>query len=433
MPRVLIAGGGLAGLAASAALGGAGFEVELLESRGFLGGRATSYPLADGSEVIDNCQHVLLACFRNLLDLYERLGVRDRIRFFREFYFIEPGGRLSKFKAGSLPAPLHFLGSFARLRFLSAGDKIALARGVRAIERQYTRRGDLDGITMLEWLLDQRQTPRAIDLFWRQILVSAINEDLERMAARHGFQVFWKGFLERADAHHMGLAAVPLAELYSSGIPARVNVRLRSPLDCFRFEDGRVAAAISGGEELRADYYISTLPFERVAAAAPGLALDLGSFEHSPITGIHLWFDRAVTELPYGTLLGRTIQWFFNKDGGRYLQVVVSASRSLVEMGRQEVIDLAVRELGEFLPLVREAALVKAHVVKEVRATFSAKPGLEAVRPPARTAVPNLFLAGDWTRTGWPATMEGAVRSGYLAAEAIAEASGSPHSFVLEP
>ncbi len=203
-------------------------------------------------------------------------------------------------------------------------------------------------------------------------------------------------------------------------------------MDCFRFEGGRVAAATAGGAEHQADYYVCALPFERVPAAAPDLALDLSAFEHSPITGIHLWFDRPVMDLPYATLLDRTIQWAFNKGEGRYVQLVVSASRSLVEMGRQEVIDLAVRELGEFFPRAREAALVKAHVVKEVRATFSGTPGLDALRPPAATAIPNLFLAGDWTRTGWPATMEGAVRSGYLAAEAITKAAGRPERFLLE-
>ena len=432
MPRVLVAGGGLAGLSAAAALAGAGFEVDLFEARGFLGGRATSYPLADGSEVIDNCQHVLLGCFTSLLNLYERLGVRDRIRFFGEFYFIEPGGKVSTLKAGPLPAPLHFLGSFARLHFLSTGDKLALVRGLVALERQQNRR-DLDAITMIEWLREQRQTPRAIERFWKQVLVSAVNEDLDRMAARHGFQVLRQGFLAGADASRMGLAAVPLAELYAAHGLANVAVHLRTPVDCFRFADGRVATAVAGGAEHHADYYVCALPFERVPTVAPGLGLDLSAFEHSPITGIHLWFDRPVMELPYATLLDRTIQWAFNKGEGRYVQLVVSASRSLVEMGRQEIIDLALRELGEFFPRAREAVLVKAHVVKELRATFSAKPGLDALRPPAATAIPNLFLAGDWTRTGWPATMEGAVRSGYLAAEAITKAAGSPERFVVHP
>jgi len=173
--------------------------------------------------------------------------------------------------------------------------------------------------------------------------------------------------------------------------------------------------------------YVCALPFERIR----GLDLDVSRFTHSPITGIHLWFDRAITDLPHAVLLDRTIQWMFNKSGGRYIQLVVSASRSLTEMPRGEVIELALGELAEFFPLVRDAKLEKAHVVKEVRATFSASPGLEAERPVSETPLANLFLAGDWTRSGWPATMEGAVRSGYLAAEAVARHFGHPESFLL--
>jgi squalene-associated FAD-dependent desaturase len=434
MPRVLIAGGGLAGLAAAAALGGAGFEVEVFEARPFLGGRATSYtlPSEEGGEVIDNCQHVLLACFTNLLNLYRRLGVRDRIHFFREFRFVEPGGRVSVLGAGRLPAPLNLAGSFARLRFLSLKDKLALARGLMALARERGRRTDLDRITMLEWLREKRQTPGAIARFWQPVLVSAINEDLDRMAAGHGFQVLWQGFLAHPDAHRMGLSTVPLGELYAVRDLANASVHLKAPVECFGIEDGRVLAARVEGEPVAADYYVSALPFERVGAVAPGLGLDVSAFEHSPITGIHLWFDRPVMGFPHATLLDRTIQWAFDKGEGRTIQLVVSASRNLVEMSRQEVIGLALREFAEFFPAAGQARLLKAHVVKEVRATFSARPGLEALRPAARTGIPNLFLAGDWTRTGWPATMEGAVRSGYLAAEAVAEAAGRPQRFVGE-
>jgi zeta-carotene desaturase len=161
------------------------------------------------------------------------------------------------------------------------------------------------------------------------------------------------------------------------------------------------------------------------------LPIEWSAFTHSPITGIHLWFDRPVTSLAHATLLDRTIQWMFNKSEGRYIQTVVSASRSLLETPRQEIIDLAVRELAEFFPAVKEARLEKAQVIKEVRATFSARTGLEALRPAAQTSMKNFFLAGDWTRSGWPATMEGAVRSGYLAAEAVTEAAGMPRRFLL--
>jgi zeta-carotene desaturase len=428
MPSVMVIGGGLAGLSAAAALGSAGFRVEVFEARPFLGGRATSFPLApsdDASELIDNCQHVLLRCCVNLLDFYTRLGVRDRIRFYREFYFIEPGGRVSTLRRGVLPAPLHFTGSFLRLRFLEPGDKLAIARGLLALRRERAQRDDLDRITMLDWLREKRQTPRAIERFWRQVLVSAINEDIDRMAARHGFQTFWLGFLARAEGYEMGVPAIPLGELYSAELwPAAgdVTLHLRTPVE--RIDPDGITAA---GERHTADYYICALPFERL----PALGLTAPAFEHSPITGIHLWFDRSVTDLPHATLLDRTMQWMFNKAEGRYLQLVVSASRDLAAASRADIVALAVRELGEFLPRAREARLEKSHVIKEVRATFSAAPGTEALRPPSQTSRANLFLAGDWTRSGWPATMEGAVRSGYLAAEAVARASGRPARFLL--
>jgi len=208
-------------------------------------------------------------------------------------------------------------------------------------------------------------------------------------------------------------------------------LHLRAPIDRVIVEDGSVRGVVSQGDRSTADYYVSALPFERVPSIIPELDLNVNGFEHSPITGIHLWFDRSVTQLPHATLLDRTIQWMFNKSGGRYLEVVVSASRSLLEMPRAEVIALAVRELAEFIPRAGEAKLEKAHVVKEVRATFSARPGLEQRRPPSVTKFPNFFLAGDWTRSGWPATMEGAVRSGYLAAEAVSGVAGTPEKFLL--
>lgn len=424
MPKVVVLGGGLAGLSAAAALGQSGHEVTVLEARHFLGGRATSYPLpADESgEVIDNCQHILLRCCVNLLDFYKRLGVEQSIHFHKEFFFIEPGGRTSTMKAGILPKPLHFTGSFATLHFLSLADKIAVGRALLAIQSEWHTRKDLDAITMLDWLKEKHQPEQAIERFWRQILVSSINEELDRMAASHGFQVFSLGFLASSNSYQMGVPAVPLGELYSQDAWKRipgVNIRFRTPVTRIEFEDGQVSAAYSGDERFTADHYISALPFERLALLATPLQIDYTPFEHSPITGIHLWFDRPITDLPHATLLDRTLQWAFNKQDGRYIQLVVSASRTLTDMPRNEVIDLAVRELKEFFPAAQNAKLVKAHVVKEIRATFSAKPGLELLRPEARTAVPNLVLAGDWTRSGWPATMEGAVRSGYKAADVV--------------
>src|SRR5271157_4269108 len=429
MAKVLIAGGGLAGLAAAAALGDAGFDVDVFEARPFLGGRATSYPLpASGGaspEMIDNCQHVLMRCCVNLLDFYRRLGVRDRIRFYREFYFLEPGGRASLLRRGRLPAPFHLTGAFLKMKCLGLGDKLAIARALWAIRRERARRQDLDRISMLDWLLQKRQTPRAIDRFWRQILVSAVNEDLEHMAAIHGFQVFGLGFFGRADSYEMGVPSIPLAQLYAGETWSRLrNVRFhfRSPVE-------RVDAAgfVVAGERRVADHYICALPFERLEA----VGLPAPQFGHSPITGVHLWFDREVTTLPHATLLDRTMQWMFNKDSGKYLQLVVSASRDLTDLSRNEIIEIAVGDLRLYFPRVKGATLIKSHVIKEQRATFSAAPETESLRPTAQSGPPNVVLAGDWTRTGWPATMEGAVRSGYLAAEEVAQAARKPERFLI--
>jgi squalene-associated FAD-dependent desaturase len=435
MPSAIVIGGGLAGLASAAALGQSGFQVDLFEARGFLGGRATSYPVpGDSSEVIDNCQHVLLRCCVNLMDFYGRLGVEDRIQFHKQFFFIEPGGRTSVLEAGGLPAPLHFTGSFWDFTFLGLPDKFAIARALWAIRQEHASREDLDRITMLDWLHEKGQTELAIRRFWNQVLVSAVNEDLDQMAASHGFQVFWLGFLARANTYEMGIPAVPLGDLYGPEAWKRIpNVRLhlRAPVERVIAENDEIRGVIAEGVRHSADYCVCALPFERLPAVIPELGLNVEGFGHSPITGIHLWFDRSITELPHATLLDRTVQWMFNKSGGRYVQLVVSASRSLVEMPRAEVIALAVRELAEFLPLAKEATLEKAHVVKEIRATFSARAGLDQARPVSATKFRNFFLAGDWTRSGWPATMEGAVRSGYLAAEAVTRAAGSEQKFLL--
>ena len=437
-PKVAIFGGGLAGLASAVALGSADYEVSLYEARPFLGGRATSYPLNTGDEgsptTIDNCQHVLLRCCNNLLDFYRRLGVADRIAFHREFYWIEPGGRTSVMKRGLLPAPLHFTESFAKLRFLSLGDKLSVASGLLSVRYEYGTRKDLDRITMMDWLREKKQSHGAIERFWRQVLVSAVNEDLETMAAVHGLQVFYLGFLANATAYEMGIPRIPLGELYSEKCWAEypnVTISERATAQEVKIENGRVKAVKVGEKSVAADAFIFAVPFERLAGLLPSVEINSNHFRHSPITGIHLWFDRPITNLPHATLLDRTIQWMFNKDEGRYIQLVVSASRGLVEMGRNEVIELAVRELQDFFPSVKEAKLERAHVVKEVRATFSATPELEAIRPVNKTSVSNLFLTGDWTRSGWPSTMEGAVRSGYLAAEAVTEALGSKQRFLI--
>lgn len=451
--EVAVVGGGLAGLSTACALADSGFRVRLLEGRPYVGGRASSYEHPGTGEIVDNCQHVLLGCCTNLIDFYRQLGVANQIRWFDRIAFLEPGGRRSVLQSGSLPAPLHNAMSFMAAPALSLADKMAISRGMMAFAVGIPEDKNEN---FAEWLACHGQTRRAIERFWNPVLVSALNEDLDRVSVHYAAMVFRKSFMQSAQAGWMGVPSIPLSELYGhaqSYIQARGGeALLRHRVEGLKYDASRARWHIESGDNtFEADAVVLAVPFEAVKSFLPGLAeIDaqeadrlrgrLEHFEHSPITGIHLWFDRRVTEMEHAVLLDATIQWMYNKSllqpdhrgegAGSYLELVVSASKSLVEMQRQEIIDLALRELANYFPVVRDARLLKAAVIKEVRATFSVVPGLDAQRPEAKTKWPRLFLAGDWTSTDWPSTMEGAVRSGYLAAEAITVAEGLPKRFL---
>lgn len=449
-------GGGLAGLSAGVALAEAGWRVRLFEQRPFLGGRATSYVLPDG-EHVDNCQHVTLGCCTNLEDFYRRVRSAGKIKFFDRLLFQDPQGRTGEMQAGMLPAPFHMTGSFARFAPLTLADKRSIARAMLDILRAKGHTADLDapgGISMLQWLQRRKQTPGAIERFWRVVLVSALDEELDKTDARFGVDVFWKGFLSNRTGYRMGVPAVPLAELYDgckSEIEKRGGeVNLRMPVRIIRVENGGVTGVeFDGGRVETADAFVFALPHPAMAELAseemmrcePALA-QLAKIGVAPITGVHFWFDREVMREPFVTLLDTTTQWIFNKtalyggangDGkSQYLQLVISASYNLLQKPRQEIIDLCLKEVQHALPAAREAKLLKATVIKEIAATFSPRPGVDRWRPNQETRIRGMFLAGDWTDTGWPATMEGAVRSGYLAAEAVLRTAGTPRKF-LQP
>ena len=448
---VLVIGGGLAGLASAVALAEAGIKVRLFEKRPHLGGRATSYTLPDGFEV-DNCQHVTLGCCTNLEDFYRRAGAAGKVKFYDRLYFADRVGRRSTMQASKwLPPPLHMASWFLGFGALSLADKRSIARAMLAIARSGGQPPRIESVSMLDWLHRMKQTPDAIQRFWRVVLVSALDEELDRTEARYGIEVFWKAFLGSRGGYRVGIPSVPLADLYDGcreSIAARGGeVALRSGAREIRVREGKFAGAVlEDGSEVSADACISAVPHTVVpgmlpeAMTEPGGALaGLQNIRTSPITGVHLWFDGPVMTEPFLTLLDHTTQWVFNKTllygqaaRGQYLQLVISASYDLVPRSRQEIIDLCRSELGEVLPASRQAQLEKATVVKEISATFSPQPGVDQWRPAQKTSVGGLYLAGDWTRTGWPSTMEGAVRSGYLAAEAALAGFGRPQSF-LQP
>jgi squalene-associated FAD-dependent desaturase len=455
---VAIAGGGLAGLAAACALADAGFRVSLFEKRPFLGGRASSYEHPGTGEVVDNCQHVLFRLCTNLIEFYERIGVAGQIRWFDEMAFIEPGGRMSVMKSSPLPAPLHTAPSFLQFLFLAAADKLAIARALIPLTLSEQRD---NGQSFQHWLDLHGQTKNAVARFWRPILISALSEELDRISISAAAQVVRMSMLSR-EARQMGVPTVPLTDLYNTAgeyVRARGGVlHFRTSLAYLTPSETRVAVRIRGRVDERPyqvadvfDYFISALPFDAldqllvdIPESAP-LREKIAHFENSPITGIHLWFDRQISELDHAVLLDRTIQWMFHKSrlqpmrnsegalAGSYIELVVSSSKTLIDKSRAEIVDLALSEVREFFPAAREANLVKSTVIKEVNATYSPRPGIDAYRPTATTLWPRVFLAGDWTATGWPATMEGAVRSGYLAAEAVARAAGIKDARFVSP
>lgn len=453
--RVAVVGGGLAGLAAGSALAENGFHVTLFERRPYLGGRASSYQHPGTGEVVDNCQHVLLGCCTNLIEFYRRIGVENKIRWFDQLTFLEPGGRASVIRSSWLPAPFHTAPAFLRATCLNLADKLAVAAAMAALAPLTPSD---NGETFLAWLRRHGQTDGAINRFWKTVLVSALNEELENVSVRSAAQVIRESFLKSATAGRMGIPTVPLSDLYSAAgdyICARGGaVEFRCNVESFRAEPAQVKLLVSGQEQIF-DFVILAVPFDvlcrllpRTTAAEP-LQQSLAHFETSPITGIHLWFDRQITELEHAVLLDRTIQWMFHKSklfaagrhgfsdaaasNGSYVELVVSSSKSLVDKSRAEIIDMALKELCEFFPAARDANLIKSTVIKEIHATYSPRPGIDAYRPGSQTAWPRVFLAGDWTATGWPATMEGAVRSGYVAAQYVARVAGQRRVAFLTP
>ena len=445
-PTVAIIGGGLAGIGSACALADAGYPVTLFERRPFLGGRASSYEHPGTGEVVDNCQHVLLGCCTNLLNLYARLGVADKVRWYKRITFIEPGGRSSFIESSALPAPFHSAMSFLKFKLLSTRDKAGIARALIALLAGVPEDSSED---FLAWLRRKGQTQAAIDRFWAPVLISSLNEELDKSSVRYAAMVFRDAFLKSAEAGRMGVPTAPLSEIYGVAadyIRARGGeVRLRSGVEAVEFSDSSVTVRAED-RDFHLDYAISALPFHALSrilpqgAASEALQGKLSHLRTVPITGIHLWFDREITPLEHAALLDRNIQWMFQKSKiiakkregtGSYLELVVSSSKSTLEMGRAEIIELAMKELAEFFPSVRQATLIKATVIKEVHATFAPAPLSEQFRLSPATPWPRLFLSGDWTKTGWPSTMEGAVRAGYLTAEALALASGDARKFLV--
>jgi squalene-associated FAD-dependent desaturase len=447
----IVVGGGVAGMSAACALTDAGLRVKLLERRGYLGGRASSYLHPGVDEVIDNCQHVLFGCCTNLIGFYTRIGVADRIHWTTTMTMIEPGGQQTRLASSRwLPAPLHGLPSMLAAKALTRQDKIALARAFRKLMRPVPENSEE---TLGTWLRRNGQTPGAINRFWRLVIASALNADVDEIALPYAAKVIRELFLNSAEAGSMGMSTVPLSELYSGAEKylhdrdSEVIFNASVEGAAWDEETSQWTLTTRSGIQV-ADFLVLALPFEATGKLLPlmppahgveKLAEQIARQEHGPICSVHLWFDREITELDHAVLLDREIHWMYNKSRlqpwrktrGSYLELVISASREFAALSREDAIALAVRELSEFFPEVATAKLEKAALVKEVRATFTVPPGIDAARPASASPWPNCVLAGDWIATGWPSTMESAARSGHLAAESVCSTIGEPRKFLV--
>ncbi len=420
----IVAGGGIAGIAAALRLAEAGVRVTLVETRKKLGGRATSFMDVRTGDTIDNCQHVALGCCVNYLDLLGRLGASDKVRWTREQYWITRGGAVSIVRPRLLPAPLHFSLSMLGAKFLGAADLFALARIGPAIIR--CDRSRYQGITFAAFLRTHGQPQGLIDRFWSPVVMSACNLSCERVSAASALHVFQEGFFATAHAADMGVSTVPLLGLYD-----RAEAALTQAGGVLRLGTGVSRLWPSGiettaGERIEADAVVCALPFERARevvdaelrhADARFAAMD--RMEHSPILGVHLVFDRPVMQLPHAVLVQAGTQWLFRKDkAGCVLHAVISAADDWMALDETAIVDRVVADIRAYFPAAAGAVLLSGRPVKEKRATFAPTPQAEANRP-GTLGPSGIILAGDYTDCGWPATMEGATRSGYSAAATV--------------
>ncbi len=446
--RVAIVGGGLAGIAAALQLADADCQPIVIESRKILGGRATSFVDPRSGEVIDNCQHVLMGCCTNLIDLYDRLGVLDTIQWHRELYWTHDHGEIDRVKASWLPAPLHLALSFAGMKVLQRTERKQIRRAMwRMIRLGAKGRLVWSDRTFAQFLSDCRQYESTIRKFWNAVIVSACNLDVSRVSAAHAIQVFQEGFLANRWSYTMGLATVPLVELYGSVMTtlqaAGGEVHLGCSARAITYDGRRVSGVVTSDGVIEAAAVISAVPFQRLSKlvsdtmrAADTRLTALDQFEFSPILGVHLWFDQPIMDLPHLILTGGGVHWLFNKgidnQGRQYLHAVISAADEWMPLDEREIVSRVVEDIHAALPRSIGLEPVQVRSIKEKQATFAATPQAERFRPSASAGyvgvggggIENLFLAGDWCDTGWPATMEGAVRSGYTAAAAITGVGG---------
>ncbi|MEN6557812.1 MAG: hydroxysqualene dehydroxylase HpnE [Thermoguttaceae bacterium] len=444
-----VVGGGLAGMAAAAAARARGFRVELFEQSQTLGGRAGSIWDATVEQRIDQGQHVAMGCCTALMDFCRQAGIDGDFERCRQLHFLAPDGRQCDVApVGWLPAPLHLLPGLFHLRYLSLGQRWKIAKTLKKLQRlsqnaSFTVEKEK---TFGDWLREEKHSARAIDQFWSVVLTSALSETIDRADWSAACKVFCDGFLAHRGASDVLLPKKPLGAIFGDRVGrwlSAQNVTIHCNTPVRRIEGDAVRATelwLNDGVRRPFDAVVVAVPWwsagsllsDSLRSAMPELDA-AARLEPAAITAVHVWFDRPVTRLPHAVLVGRIGQWVFLRspkpsarigdpqDKKNYCQVIVSASHRLPSRTPDEWRTAILDELRAIWPAAREATVLHHRVIGQPRAVFSVSCGSDARRPPQRTAVENLALAGDWTSTGWPGTMEGAVRSGRLAVDRLVD------------
>lgn len=440
----IVVGGGPAGISAAVDLADAGLRILLVDNRHYLGGRASSFPDPVSGEILDACQHITLGCCTALDGLLNRLGVADRVRYLPEVHFSLPDGHRVTLSASGLPAPYHLLPSLLRAPGLGFADKLSAARLLRmAMQWASDRRKGAAAVGEAAAFADTcrlaRLTDAARELLIEPVVLSACNAQLEEVADSYGLMVLYEALCATRQGYRLGIPTVPLAELFTEPVQRYLGergsqVQVRVTVKAVQVdESGIVVVKTSSGREIRGRRCVVAVPWHALSRVLSSSLLTpqqqecTGVLQPSPIVGTHLWLDRPVDMPDTLCLLGCRTHWVFHKDRnfrrggthGAHLATVTSADRTLAAMEPARIAQLALEEIRQRVPGATEARLVRWRCVREYRATFIPAPGVDNLRPLHRTRRPEVVIAGDWTATGWPATMEGAVRSGELAARAL--------------
>lgn len=441
MAPVIIIGGGFAGLAAAVDLAEKGKQVLVLERRSFLGGRAYSIQDKITGDTVDNGQHLMMGCYHHMLSFLHKIGATEKLKFqpAPRVDFIHPTLGHASFTCPNLPAPFHLLAGLSRLKTLSWSDRVKALRVGLAVKIMNGSREPLANISVKQWLDELEQSERMQDNFWNPMALATLNERPEIASADMFAEVIEQAFMRRKSDSTMVISRVGLSELYTEDaakfIEARGGeVRLNTAVKNIEVKHGAIKSVLlSNDERIDAESVISAVPYFMLKEMLDEDVLDehfpsLKNFVSAPIVSINLWYENPVTEVEFVGLLDSPIQWVFNKNaiGGKpssglyQLALVISGAHDAAKMTKESLIEMATSEINRHFPEANNPTPIHAYVIKEQHATISHTVGVAAQRPSQQTKIQGFYLAGDWTATGLPATIESAVLSGQRCAEMIA-------------